>query len=319
VFRRLPLCLVVVLAAAPAPLSAQFEDAQGGGPRLDQETVQRVTVGMRIEAIGGPCGAIYGTTAVPLEWPEQEVKLVTEDVSPSVRYEFQQPAPTVRQMVIEVPSLAAGQEAHALVTFEIRRRTLLAPDDTAAYRIPKKLDRGLKQYLGPSPYIEVRHAKIRAAAKEAVEGKQAAWDQAEAIYDYARDKVEYKNGPLKGAVRALRDGYGDCEELSSLFIAMCRASGIPARTVWVPGHCYAEFYLEDEKGQGYWFPCQPAGARAFGGIPETRAILQKGDNFKLPEHGKPQRYVAEFLRGEALPGAVKPKVKFVRDVIYAAE
>jgi hypothetical protein len=308
-----------VLIAAAQPLGAQFEDAPAGGPKLDQETVQRVTVGLRIEAVGGPCGAIYGTTPVPLDWPEQEVKLVTEDVSPSVRYEFQQPTPTVRQMVIEAPSLAAGQEAHALVTFEIRRRTLLPPDDTAVYRIAKKLDRGLKQYLGPSPYIEVRHAKIRAAAKDAVEGKQSAWEQVEAIYDYARDKVEYKNGPLKGAARALRDGYGDCEELSSLFIAMCRASGIPARTVWVPGHCYAEFYLEDDKGQGHWFPCQPAGARAFGGIPETRAILQKGDNFKLPEHGKPQRYVAEFLKAEAPPGATKPKVRFVRDVIYAAQ
>ena len=42
---------------------------------------------------------------------------------------------------------------------------------------------------------------------------------------------------------ALRDGTGDCEELSSLFIALCRAHGIPARTVWVPDHCYPEFYL----------------------------------------------------------------------------
>lgn len=309
----------LLLAVLAAPAHAQFEDAPSGGPQLDEETVQRVTVGIKIEAAAGPCGAIFGTLAVPIDWPEQEVKLVSEDVSPSVRYEFTQPSPTVKQMVIEAPALPAGHEAHALVTYEIRRRKMLPPTETSGYRIPKKLDRTLKQYLGPSPYIEVRHGKIRAAAKEALEGKTAAWEQAEALYDQARDKVEYKNGPLKGAARALRDGFGDCEELSSLFIAMCRSSGIPARTVWVPGHCYAEFYLEDEQGKGYWFPCQPAGQRDFGGISETRAILQKGDNFKLPEHGKPVRYVAEYLKAEATPGAVKPKVKFVREVIYSGE
>ncbi len=305
-----------LVLAIVSPLRAQFEDAPAGGPRLDEETVQRVTLGMRVEAVGGPCGSMYGTLAVPIDWPEQEVNLVAEDVSPNVRYEFTQPSPTVKQMVIDAPALAPGQEAHALVTYEIRRRKLLPPQDTNVYQLPKKLDRTLKQYLGPSPYIESRHGKVRAAAKEALAGKTKAWEQVEALYDHARDKVEYKNGPLKGAVRALKDGFGDCEELSSLFIAMCRASGIPARTVWVPGHCYAEFYLEDDKGKGYWFPCQPAGTRDFGGIGETRAILQKGDNFKLPEHGKPVRYVAEYLKAEALPGAVKPKVKFVRDVIF---
>jgi hypothetical protein len=315
--RVLLFCLIALVLAAPA--HAQFEDAPKDATKLGDQATQRVTMGMRVEAAEGPCGSMYGTLAIPIDWPEQEVKLVAEDVSPSVRYEFKQPSPlnpTVKQMVIQAPALAAGQEAHALVTFEIRRHKILPPEDTSKYRIPKKLDRSMRQYLGPSPFIESRNGKIRATAKEALEGKTGAWEQVEALYDHARDKVEYRNGPIKGALKALRDGYGDCEELSSLFIAMCRANNIPARTVWVPGHCYAEFYLEDEEGKGHWFPCQPAGGRDFGGISETRAILQKGDNFKLPEHGKPVRYVAEYLKAEAMPGAVKPKVKFVRDVVH---
>ena len=75
---------------------------------------------------------------------------------------------------------------------------------------------------------------------------------------------------IEGARQALDDGFGDCEELTSLFVAMCRAVGIPARCVWVPGHCYPEFYLEDKEGKGHWFPCQAAGSPAFGGIPEKR-------------------------------------------------
>ena len=75
-------------------------------------------------------------------------------------------------------------------------------------------------------------------------------------------KVEYRFDPkIKEARAALDDGYGDCEELTSLFIAMCRINKIPARAVWVPGHCYPEFYLEDEQGNGHWYPCQAAGQR----------------------------------------------------------
>ena len=134
----------------------------------------------------------------------------------------------------------------------------------------------------------------------------------ETIYDWVRDHVEYKNGKLKGALAALRDGSGDCEELTSLFIALCRARKIPARTVWVPDHCYPEFYLHDDQGQGHWIPCQAAGARAFGEMSELRPILQKGDNFKVPEKSKPQRYVAEFLKGSTTPGGGSPQVEFIR-------
>ena len=169
------------------------------------------------------------------------------------------------------------------------------------------MDRRVRTYLGPSPYIESRHPKIRALARQltaepdgakqesgepdstepdSAETESAepasAWEKVEAIYDWVRENVEYKKMPLKGAVRALRDGDGDCEELASLFIAICRASAIPARTVWVPNHCYAEFYLEDEEGTGHWFPCQVAGNRAFGEMPDHRPILQKGDNFPSP-------------------------------------
>jgi hypothetical protein len=166
----------------------------------------------------------------------------------------------------------------------------------------------------PSPKIESRDPRIRALAKEIGADKENAWDRVEAIYDWVRAKVKYKTGDLKGAVAALKDGTGDCEELTSLFIAICRAAGIPARTVWVPGHCYPEFYLEDKEGKGHWFPCQAAGTRAFGGIPENRPILQKGDCFHPPWNRRiQQRYMAEYLSGTPSPGGGQPKVTFIRD------
>ncbi len=115
----------------------------------------------------------------------------------------------------------------------------------------------------------------------------------------------------KGALAALKDGNGDCEARTSVFIAICRAADIPARTVWVFGHVYPEFYLCDGKGEGHWFPCQSRGARQFGGITEMRAIFQKGDNVRPPRNaGKEhQRLLRESFTGAASPGGGKPQVQ----------
>ncbi len=145
-------------------------------------------------------------------------------------------------------------------------------------------------------------------------GQNSGWAQAEAIYDWVREKIEYRFDPnIKSSRQALDDGYGDCEELTSLFVAMCRAVKIPARAVWVPGHCYGEFYLEDAQGRGTWFPCQAAGSRNFGAMPEERPILQKGDNFRVPGHREPKRYVQETVTAKNAQAA--PTVKFIREQV----
>lgn len=295
--------------------SAQFEDAaSGNGPRPDRALTQRFKVGVVIEATG-PCQGIKATLPVPIEWPEQKVQIVEEDVSPEVRgVDYRVVSGTVKQMVVNIPSLSAGDKARAVLTVEISRSTLLPPTDTSKLSAPKKPDKSLVNYLGASPYIETNHAKIKAVAKQLAtesEGKTD-WEKVEAIYDWVREHVEYKNGDIKGAARALKDKTGDCEELSALFIAICRINKIPARTVWVPEHCYSEFYLVDDEGKGYWFPCQNAGTRAFGGIPEQRPILQKGDNFRDPDRPRERmRYLSEFMIGEKVGG--KPKVTWIRE------
>jgi len=282
--------------------------------RLGKAEAELWRVGLKITASGGPCHGLFATVPVPTEWPEQSVRMVKEDLSPHVRrVSYRTLDGGVKQMLVSVPILRSGEVAQAIVTFEVDRRSITAPQDTSGYQIPKRLRRQLKKYLGPSPLIESRHRSIRALAKELKDDNLSAWDQVETYYDWVRDNVEYENGVLKGALAALKDKSGDCEELTSLFIALCRANGVPARTVWVPDHCYPEFYLEDEEGNGNWFPCQAAGTRMFGGMLEARPILQKGDNFKVPEKKERQRYVAEFLTGKAGPRSGKPVVEFIRE------
>ena len=210
----------------------------------------------------------------------------------------------VKQMLITIPRLDSNEVAEAVLTLEISRKPILAPSETALYKIPTRPGRDIKKYLGASPFIESRNPRIRSLAREILKDKEAepAWSQVEAIYDYVREHVEYRESELKGAIQTLSDGVGDCEAMTSLFIALCRAAKIPARMIWVMDHSYPEFYLEDDEGKGHWFPCQISGARAFGAMPETRPILQKGDNFAIPETRERRRYVATQLKASAVRG-----------------
>ena len=134
---------------------------------------------------------------------------------------------------------------------------------------------------------------------------------------------------MKGAIGALRDGKADREDMTATFVAVCRAAKIPARMVWVMDYCYAEFYLEEkeapdekpagdekkdkksakEKGpKGTWYPCIVHDQAELGFCPDFRPIIEKGDNFKVPEEKAVQRFVKEFL---TLKGA-KPAIEFRR-------
>lgn len=298
--------------------AAPAEALNEHGIRLDKQLTQRWQVGLVVKA-SGPCVGIFGTAAVPTDWPEQTVRVVSEDVSPQVRrIEYRMLENGVRQMLVEIPQLGAGETAQALVTFEVTRSAIIEPADPTIFQIPERMPKEISKHLAPSPFIESRHSSILKLAKEVLQGQEEAdaWTKVETIYDWVRDNVKYENGELKGALAALRDKTGDCEELTSLFIALCRANKIPARTVWIPDHCYPEFYLVDAQGHGYWIPCQAAGTRSFGAMPEFRPVLQKGDNFKVPEKPQPQRYVAEFLKMKGVQGG-SPSVDFVRKLLPA--
>ncbi len=300
----------------PVACLGQFQKADPNGSRLGEAQTQKWQAGVSVTAASGPCTGIVAYVPLPIDWPEQQVTIIEEDFSPTARVSYETIDESVKLMIVRMPMLPPGVESHALVTFEVKRHALLPPENTDIYVLPnpRKMDRRVRNYLGPSPYIESRNPKIRSVAKELdrESGDARAWEKVEAIYTWVRDKVEYKDGSLKGALAALDDGTGDCEELTSLFIAICRASDIPARTVWVPGHCYPEFYLEDEEGNGHWFPCQAAGSPDFGGIPEYRPILQKGDNFRPPyDRSERQRYLAEHLTGTG----GRPQVKFIRKTL----
>ena len=312
---RTLLVAIVLLSGLCANAKAQFKAAEETrGTRLGKPVTQRLKIGVIVTATGGSCQNLIATATVPGDWPEQTVRVANEELSPPVRnLRYRTSAGHLKQMVIDIPQLPEGQEARALITFDVDHAPQLAPESTSDFKIPKKVDRQLTVYTGNSPSIEMRHPKIAALAKELTADKASAWEQVEAIYNWVSDNIKVKDGDLKGAARALHDKTGDTEDLASLFIALCRAAKIPARTVWVPQHCYPEFYLVDGDGEGFWFPCQVGGIKQFGKIDEIRPIMLKGDSFKDPERPREKfRFVPEFIKGS---GTGKPKVQFVREIL----
>jgi hypothetical protein len=300
--------IIVVVCGLSLRIGAEDNPA---APILGEPVISQWQFGVKVNAPGAVTG-IIATLPVPMDWPEQSVKIVKEDKSPGVsRISYRTLDGGVRQMVVTIPRLTSGQEASAIVTMEISKRQILEPAETANLAVPARGGRELAKYLAPSPYIESNDPRIKSLAATVAQGKDAGWDRSSAIFDWVRENVKYEFAEkIEPAVAALDSRVGDCEELSSLVIALCRANQIPARAVWVPGHTYPEFYLVDEAGRGHWYPCQAAGEdRQFGSMIEDRPILQKGDNFKVPDERQPQRYVQQRL--SAKNAVASPAVEWI--------
>lgn len=313
-------CLALTLLISTAA-NAQFKttdtEKPAGGTTLGEKQTAFWECGLEVIARSGECKNLLATVPVPVDWPEQKVKLVEENVSSyAKKVDFKTQTGGVKLMVVTIPLLPHGEKAEARLRYEVDSYAQEAPKDTTGFTKMDvkevRRDPALRQYLLESPKIEIKSKEIIAAAKN-LGNDDDGWKAAEEIYDWVRAEVKYVNGPLKGALAALKEKTGDCEELTSLFVAICRIKGIPARTVWVPEHCYAEFYLLDKNGVGHWFPCQTAGDRAFGEMPFQYIILQKGDSFdKVVNKSKGKvRYLPQELKASG----TKPFCKFLGEKV----
>jgi hypothetical protein len=319
---RAPLLLAVAACwlGLIGPAGAQFKEDTPPSAKPGEITTQRWRIGMIITAEGSAFNKIVGTTTVVMDWPDQQIRPIEEDLSPGVTISPQNFEGAARQMVVKVASLGANEEAKAILTFEVRRLLPPPPDATDGFTLPKpeNLERRMAVFLAPSPYMESNHPEVKKLAEQIAGKKEKAWDKAEAIYDWVREHVEFRDNrheEPKGTLQTLNDGNGDCDEMTSVFVAICRAAGIPARMVRVPGHVYPEFYLMDPQGKGHWFPCQAAGSRAFGGITDGRPILQKGDNLLAlnPKTNKKTRFriLPDNLTGLPVVQSGRLKLKLV--------
>ena len=283
---------------------------------FDAPQVSRWRIGL-ILTTPVTCTNVFATFPVPINWPEQTVTVENSHADRLVtKWKVRETAPGVSEVVVQMARVPAGARAEMTMTVSIQRSRILPPSETDDLVIPKRPSRELRNYLGNSPFIDASNARIRTASKElAATNAVNDWDRVEQIYDYVRENVKYVEGKLKNASQALRDGTGDCEEMTSLFVALCRNAKVPARMVWIPDHCYPEFYLEDGQGNGHWFPCQAAGTQAIRSNGRVSSGAAKRRSIQSArEKRTPQRYVAEFFKCDR-KGKQNPRPQFVREMI----
>ncbi|MFZ0241932.1 MAG: transglutaminase-like domain-containing protein [Desulfobacterales bacterium] len=131
-------------------------------------------------------------------------------------------------------------------------------------------------YLAEDRYVEVTNPQIRHLARSLKTGDSLT--TAQNIFQWIVRNIQYasyvKNN--RGALATLQTRQGDCTEMMHLFIALCRAGGVPARGIAgyrCPESCtlrpaqyhnWAEFYAE-----GRWRLCDP----------QRRVFMQEAEDY----------------------------------------
>lgn len=254
-----------------------------------------VSIGIELQG-RGEAGSLMATTTLPVACPEQAIE--KEQVQAyGCQAEIRKVGPFARQLLLGAAGIGAGQTVGAMV-----KSTVTVSKQYHGYRaemfpreqtIPADVRR---THLGDSPGIQTRIPEIRALNDELLAGADHPWDRAVRFAEWTRRNIRPQIGRFTCVEKALANRRGDCEEMSAIFVALCRAAGIPARLVWVPNHNWAEFYLHDEQGQGHWIPAHVACYSWFGWTGAHELVLQKGDRLHVPERKGMFRLLEDWMR-----------------------
>jgi len=188
-------------------------------------------------------------------------------------------------------------------------------------------DKERKQALAPDKLVPVTGVPADLAA-EVTNGRTTPLQKARAIYDYVFSTMRYDktgtgwgHGDVLWACEAKR---GNCTDFHSLFIAMARSQGIPARfeigfslpadqhAAEIPGyHCWSDFFEPEHE----WVPVDISEAwkhpekkdYLFGAHDANRVQFTMGRDLRLnpPQEGAPLNYLVYpyvEINGKEYPG-----------------
>jgi len=305
----------------PSPsdqLAATTSEETPSQPKVDgvefiEPRTYRLRLVTRIEATDGPANNVTALAPFPLEWPEQKLKLLSEKVSPGAKVTEQIFKGQAGLIKLQAGHIDQGEAVSVERLYEVTRYRLKFNIPGDQLKIARSLPSDLREQLtGAAPGIETSDPAMMELARTLKDTTKQPWDQVHTIWKWTRDNVKFQNGDFRGALFAIQERCGDCEEMSALFIGLLRLNGLQGRTVWVEGHDYPEFYLVDKKGKGHWIPAQVVGPEWFGEMIEYRPIFQKGDRFYDPFQKQMVRYVPHTLKAD---GKVPPKLVVEHKII----
>ena len=207
---------------------------------------------------------------------------------------------------------AAQSELHFDVEYDVLRHERVALHPAAHMLATSLTSKERLEDLQPDALVPVTGLPADLAVK-VTEGKTQPLDKARAIYDYVFITMKYdKTGTGWGhgdVLYACDAKKGNCTDFHSLFIAMARSQGIPARfeigfplppdkhSAEIAGyHCWSDFYID---GKG-WIPVDISEAWKhpdkrdyfFGSHDVDRVQFSMGRDLRLnpAQDGKPLNY-----------------------------
>jgi transglutaminase-like putative cysteine protease len=207
----------------------------------------------------------------------------------------------------------AQPELHFDIEYDVIRHERIALGPSAPHIVSVSLSSAERQEdLQPDVLVPVTGLPADLAVK-VTQGKAQPLDKAHAIYNYVFTTLRYdKTGTGWGhgdVLYACDARKGNCTDFHSLFIAMARSQGIPARfeigfplppdqhSAEIAGyHCWSDFYID---GKG-WIPVDISEAWKhpekhdyfFGSHDVNRMQFSMGRDLRLtpPQAGKPLNY-----------------------------
>jgi transglutaminase-like putative cysteine protease len=209
-------------------------------------------------------------------------------------------------------SSTTGPELHFEVEYDVVRHERVAFTQTPHLVTAALTKKERQEDLQPDALVPVTGLPADLAV-QVTQGKTQPLEKARAIYDYVFTTMKYdKTGTGWGhgdVLYACDAKKGNCTDFHSLFIAMARSQGIPARfeigfplppdkhSAEIAGyHCWSDFYID---GKG-WIPIDISEAWKhpekreyfFGSHDVNRVQFSMGRDLELspPQAGKPLNY-----------------------------
>lgn len=284
--------VVSVLLLAPAP------GAAADAPRQRQG---RVTMEVQVKA---PEGAREVRVWIPYPVSDADQEITGAAVTGNPTATGVHKDPGSGSSILYAEWKGAAGERRLTYAFTVLRREVLHRELADA---GEKTPRGeLAEHLDLS-WLGGSEQRIREQAAAVVGDRTSTLEKARAIYEWVADNMrrdpDAKACGSCDVERLLSARMGKCADVHTVFVALCRAAGVPARDLWgirLPKekegdmtkrqHCWAEFFLP---GTG-WVPVDvadvhkvvlerklsaaeakslPERAYFFGSIEENRVLL----------------------------------------------
>jgi len=95
--------------------------------------------------------------------------------------------------------------------------------------LPSDIPHATQKYLRLTLFCDSEAPLVHALAKQLGAGQKTPWEFAQAAFEFTKRNITLEVIPMDDVVPTLERGTGTCIHKISVFIALCRAAGIPGR------------------------------------------------------------------------------------------